>query len=182
MALSGRIHDPRRAAIAGEPPARYGRDGEDPDIAGPFAAAPGVDAGARRLRRGTVRFDATDRLHASAPPSRSANRQSLDPETRAELDEIRRELLEARALLDALLRRSENVNDTAGPPIRHRAGRIALRPAPPPAILRPLPGISGRSVAQPGSASAWGAEGREFESHRSDHFINGLAASRLPSM
>src|SRR5262249_32809412 len=26
----------------------------------------------------------------------------------------------------------------------------------------------GRSVAQPGSASAWGAEGREFESHRSD--------------
>ena len=27
----------------------------------------------------------------------------------------------------------------------------------------------GRSVAQPGSASAWGAEGREFESHRSDH-------------
>src|SRR5438477_369686 len=30
--------------------------------------------------------------------------------------------------------------------------------------------MPGRSVAQPGSASAWGAEGREFESHRSDHF------------
>jgi hypothetical protein len=30
----------------------------------------------------------------------------------------------------------------------------------------------GRSVAQPGSASAWGAEGREFESHRSDHSSN----------
>src|SRR3989440_3617752 len=29
--------------------------------------------------------------------------------------------------------------------------------------------MPGRSVAQPGSASAWGAEGREFESHRSDH-------------
>ncbi len=27
-----------------------------------------------------------------------------------------------------------------------------------------------RSVAQPGSASALGAEGREFESRRSDHF------------
>jgi hypothetical protein len=32
----------------------------------------------------------------------------------------------------------------------------------------------GRSVAQPGSASAWGAEGREFESLRSDHLLNGL--------
>ena len=27
-----------------------------------------------------------------------------------------------------------------------------------------------RGVAQPGSASALGAEGREFESHRPDHF------------
>ncbi len=32
----------------------------------------------------------------------------------------------------------------------------------------------GRSVAQPGSASAWGAEGREFESLRSDHFFRHL--------
>jgi hypothetical protein len=32
----------------------------------------------------------------------------------------------------------------------------------------------GRSVAQPGSASAWGAEGREFESLRSDHLLNRL--------
>ncbi len=32
-----------------------------------------------------------------------------------------------------------------------------------------------RSVAQPGSASALGAEGREFESRRSDHDIKGLA-------
>ena len=28
-----------------------------------------------------------------------------------------------------------------------------------------------RGVAQPGSASALGAEGREFESHRPDHFL-----------
>lgn len=27
-----------------------------------------------------------------------------------------------------------------------------------------------RAVAQPGSALAWGARGREFESHRPDHF------------
>src|SRR5579862_4104916 len=33
------------------------------------------------------------------------------------------------------------------------------------------PARPGRSVAQPGSASAWGAEGREFESHRSDHIF-----------
>jgi len=26
-----------------------------------------------------------------------------------------------------------------------------------------------RGVAQPGSVLAWGARGREFESHRSDH-------------
>ena len=52
-------------------------------------------------------IDATDRLHASAPAGPQRKPQSLDPETRAELDEIRRELLEARALLDALLRRSK---------------------------------------------------------------------------
>ena len=31
---------------------------------------------------------------------------------------------------------------------------------------------SRRGVAQPGSASALGAEGREFESHRPDHRIS----------
>src|SRR5262249_33560147 len=36
-----------------------------------------------------------------------------------------------------------------------------------------------RSVAQPGSASAWGAEGREFESHRSDHFLADLRQSEI---
>ena len=29
-----------------------------------------------------------------------------------------------------------------------------------------------RAVAQPGSALAWGARGREFESHRPDHFTD----------
>ena len=32
--------------------------------------------------------------------------------------------------------------------------------------------VRSRGVAQPGSALAWGARGREFESHRSDHFID----------
>ena len=33
-----------------------------------------------------------------------------------------------------------------------------------------LQAASSRSVAQPGSALAWGARGRRFESYRSDHF------------
>ena len=32
-----------------------------------------------------------------------------------------------------------------------------------------------RSVAQPGSAPAWGAGGREFESHHSDHYKYNIA-------
>ena len=41
-----------------------------------------------------------------------------------------------------------------------------------------LPFDLGRSVAQPGSAPAWGAGGRKFKSSRSDHF---LACCREPS-
>jgi DNA-binding transcriptional MerR regulator len=83
--------------------------GEDSDIAGPFAAAPRTDAGADTEVRiaSEADVDATDPLHASAPPSPQHKPQSLDPETQAELGEIRRELLDARALLDALLRRSK---------------------------------------------------------------------------
>jgi DNA-binding transcriptional MerR regulator len=84
--------------------------GDDPDIAGPLAAvAPdgdvGADLGADIASESGV--DATERLQGSAPlgPHRKAG--SLDPETRAELEEIRRELLQARALLDALLRQSK---------------------------------------------------------------------------
>ena len=36
----------------------------------------------------------------------------------------------------------------------------------------------GRSVAQPGSASALGAEGRKFESCRSDQFYNSSSAKK----
>jgi len=79
--------------------------GEDPDIGGPFAAAPGADTGAGIASEADI--DATDRPNASAPPGPQRAPQSLDPEMRAELDEIRRELLEARALLDALLQRSK---------------------------------------------------------------------------
>ena len=81
--------------------------GEDPDIAGPFAAAPDAEPIPEpALRRRPMSMRQTG---CKPPPrlTRNANRQSLDPETRAELDEIRRELLQARALLDALLRRSK---------------------------------------------------------------------------
>ena len=86
-------------------PAGTAATGEDPDIAGPFAAAPDIDAGDGVAPE--VAIDATDGLHASAPAGPQRKPQSLDPETRAEFDEIRRELLEARALLGALLRRSK---------------------------------------------------------------------------
>jgi DNA-binding transcriptional MerR regulator len=87
--------------------------GEDPDVAGPFAAAPDANAGADpSIDPGAgiaseAEINATDRLQAPAPSGLHRKPQSLDPETRAELDEIRRELLEARGLLDALLQRSK---------------------------------------------------------------------------
>jgi DNA-binding transcriptional MerR regulator len=87
-------------------PPRATAESEDPDIAGAPGAtvsdadlvadiAPGSDA------------DATDRLQAPAPPDPDRKPELRDPETRTELEEIRRELLEARALLDALLRQSK---------------------------------------------------------------------------
>jgi DNA-binding transcriptional MerR regulator len=89
--------------------------GEDPEIAGPIAAAPDADAGADpgadpAADPGAGIASEADaytkaRLQAPASPGPHRNPQSLDSETRAELDEIRRELFEARALLDALLRR-----------------------------------------------------------------------------
>ena len=36
-----------------------------------------------------------------------------------------------------------------------------------------------RRVAQPGSALAWGARGREFESRHADQKINGLHLKRM---
>ena len=38
-----------------------------------------------------------------------------------------------------------------------------------------------RAVAQPGSALAWGARGREFESLRPDHFLKKLSKTALSS-
>jgi DNA-binding transcriptional MerR regulator len=76
--------------------------GEDPDIASPFAAASDASAGADIATEPDA--DAADRLQAPTPPDPDRQQASLDPETRAELEEIRRELLEIRALLDTLLR------------------------------------------------------------------------------
>ena len=103
--------------------------GEDPDIAGPFAAAPGAD----RRSRHCVGGRRSMRRTGCTPPRRAVPHrkpQSLDPETRAELDEIRRELLQARALLDALLRRSktDETADRAHPTPR-RSDRVAPRAA-----------------------------------------------------
>ena len=39
-----------------------------------------------------------------------------------------------------------------------------------------------RGVAQPGSAPAWGAGGRVFESHRPDHFFSNERPSRSKSI
>ena len=40
--------------------------------------------------------------------------------------------------------------------------------------------VFGRDVAQPGSALAWGARGREFESRRPDHFYSQETTGRRP--
>src|SRR5580700_769729 len=62
-------------------------------------------------------------------------------------------------------------NNKPSPATRHSGGFAGALRASPGAdmIARLARECPGRSVAQPGSASAWGAEGREFESHRSDH-------------
>ena len=88
-------------------PRRTGAAGENPDAADPLAAAaPDSDAGAGLgVEIGSEPdADTADRSRAPAPPGPPREPKSLDPETRAEFEEIRRELLEARALLDALLR------------------------------------------------------------------------------
>ena len=90
-------------------PPRIAATGEDPDIAGPLAAAPDADTGPdlEADLASEANAGATDRLLIPVPPCPDREPESLDPETRAELEEIRRELLQARALLDALLRQSK---------------------------------------------------------------------------
>ena len=52
-------------------------------------------------------------------------------------------------------------------------GRLATIPRPHGAIPAPKVSQTSRSVAQPGSAPAWGAGGRRFKSCRSDHSAGG---------
>jgi DNA-binding transcriptional MerR regulator len=89
--------------------------GTDPDMASPFTAAPDGDADALVAAdiASETEADAAKRLRAPGPedPVRSDPHRepaSLDPATRAELEAIRRELQQARALLDDLLRPSRN--------------------------------------------------------------------------
>jgi DNA-binding transcriptional MerR regulator len=93
--------------LENRPPGITATAGEDADIAGPDTARDG-DAGADLGADIASEPDAhaTDRSQAPAPPGPDRKPASLDPEARAELEEIRRDLLEARALLDALLQRT----------------------------------------------------------------------------
>jgi DNA-binding transcriptional MerR regulator len=80
------------------------------DIAGPFEAAPDADADALLAAdiASEAETDATRRLEPpvrSDPPREPA---ALDPAIRAELEAIRGELQQTRALLDDLLRPSKN--------------------------------------------------------------------------
>ena len=67
-----------------------------------------------------------------------------------------------RRALDGGLRRNEGRGWNGG---KNLGGKINLRWG----KGRVIVGLSGRGVAQPGSAPAWGAGGRQFESGRPDH-------------
>jgi DNA-binding transcriptional MerR regulator len=90
-------------------PSRGAATGEEPGAAGLFMAVPdaaaGTDLGAGPAS--AAETDAADRPPAASPPDIDRMAARLDPATRAELDAIRRDLLQARALLDALLRQSK---------------------------------------------------------------------------
>jgi DNA-binding transcriptional MerR regulator len=85
--------------------------GTDPDLADPFASD--AEAEAEIIPDADItsaaEADAAEPLLAPGPLASGPPRQpdSLDPATRAELEAIRRELLNARALLDDLLRHSK---------------------------------------------------------------------------
>jgi DNA-binding transcriptional MerR regulator len=84
--------------------------GEDPNVASPVTAAtPDANAGAglgAEMASGSE-ADAAAPLAAAPPPVREHRPEFPAPVTRAELEEIRRDLRQARALLDGLLRPSE---------------------------------------------------------------------------
>lgn len=78
--------------------------GADPDTDGSFAAAP---ADGEPEPAPEPDADPADRAHGPAQPGPDRKPATFGPETRAELEEIRRELLQARALLDDLLRQAK---------------------------------------------------------------------------
>ena len=85
--------------------------GEDPDIADPFAAT-ASDVEAEAVPAADIASEAAAEADHTAvarpdPPAPHREPDFLDPAIRAELEEIRRELLQARALLDELLRPSK---------------------------------------------------------------------------
>jgi DNA-binding transcriptional MerR regulator len=91
-------------------PPRVVAAGTDLDTAGPLAAtASDADAEAVLVAGIASETEAgtAQRLQAPGPPGSDCEPDSLDPATRAELEAIRRELLQARALLDDLLRQSK---------------------------------------------------------------------------
>lgn len=82
--------------------------GDNPAETDPAASAPPdteIDPGAGLPAKATG--ETADRPPPSAPIGDARRAAALDPATRAELEAIRGELLEARALLDALLRHSK---------------------------------------------------------------------------
>jgi DNA-binding transcriptional MerR regulator len=91
-------------------PPDLGTAGQDRDTASLLAAAGDGDAGAADLGADIAsepNARTTDPPQELAPLGPDQKPDELDPEMRAELEEIRRELREARALLDALSRRPD---------------------------------------------------------------------------
>ena len=87
-------------------PPRVAASGRDPDIAGPFAATPSDGETAAVIAADIASAGAADaagRLPVPAPPRPHHQPDPLDAATRAELEAIRRELRQARALLDEVL-------------------------------------------------------------------------------
>jgi DNA-binding transcriptional MerR regulator len=82
---------------------------DEADIAAPLmAATPDADAEAVLAAEfSSEDAEATDPPQAAAPPGPGRQPEALDPGMRAELEEIHRELLQARAVLDELLRQSK---------------------------------------------------------------------------
>ena len=88
-------------------PLEFAASAETRDVAG-LLAAQGANAGAASGSDTASETDTTttSRLGSSAAPGPDRRAACLDPETRTELEEIRRDLQQTRALLDGLAARS----------------------------------------------------------------------------